>query len=495
MSDSQQMTKRSLSIWQFILFITVAYVIGLFVTHKTTVTEKIYWSGYELEQNVSDDRWIAGNRFQIGTENAIQEVRFRVSLDNDEKWRRPVGLMMGGPFSAEVFWDGHKIGDKGIVGSTSSEETAGPIDFISFIPSEWLSPGEHEIRVRLSTQHLFASDDSVFHYIWLAPYRESGRRDLRYYAVPLIILSALMLLSFQSFRIGRNAGNDLHIGIGLYGFSIVVLLLSEVSRALVNYPYPYHELRGLVGWVSNVTAGLTLFYACLKTTSGRLPIAVLSLGFLVAVLSYLIPMSSGDERLALDFMLLVLTPSLVFSYLALKGETSYLSTLPLFWLTCVVSNSLSTGLFLDSYQFIGSLILMGGAWLWVYVEIKPSEQHQADVNKTASFIIQSTGQQKVIPVMGCYALKGEGNYTNLMLADGKTVLHQDGLGAIMETSPMDFVRVHKSYAINLKSVKGLKSAAGSKYWVEMMNGQTIPVSRYRVAELRGLLSDASLLNR
>ena len=83
-----------------------------------------------------------------------------------------------------------------------------------------------------------------------------------------------------------------------------------------------------------------------------------------------------------------------------------------------------------------------------------------------------------------FGLKGEGNYTTLLLEDGKTLLHQNGLGAIMETNPAGFVRIHKSYAVNLRWVKQLKTAPGSKYWIELTNGETLPVSRYRVNELR-----------
>lgn len=119
-------------------------------------------------------------------------------------------------------------------------------------------------------------------------------------------------------------------------------------------------------------------------------------------------------------------------------------------------------------------MVIGGATLWA-----------------KSFVIQTAGEQNLISVKDCYALKGEGNYTSVMLLDGKSVLHQDGLGAVMETNPQDFVRVHKSYAINLSAVKALTSAPGSKYWVEIVNGQTIPVSRYRVTELRGLLNEAT----
>jgi len=57
----------------------------------------------------------------------------------------------------------------------------------------------------------------------------------------------------------------------------------------------------------------------------------------------------------------------------------------------------------------------------------------------------------------------------------------------MATNLSNFVRVHKSYAVNIDAVKNLKSATGSKYWLELQNEQKIPVSRYRVVEIRGLL--------
>lgn len=489
MTDSDQMTKRVLSVWQFMILLVVAYILGLLIAHKTTVMEKVYWSGYELKSKSVEGDWVDSNRFLIGTQERVQEVRFDVAIDDSDKWQRPVGLMLGGPFSAEVFWDGEKIGEKGAVGESIDEERPGPIDSISFIPSRLLSPGTHQIMLRLSTQHLLASDKSVFHYIWLAPYRDSGKRDLRYYAAPLIILSGMILLSFQSFRIGRSAGNPMHTGLGLFGFSIIILLMSEISRAVINYPYHYHELRGIIGWIGNIAAGCSLMYTCYLITEGRLSKFILMATTIAILASHAIPMNSGDMRLALDFLLLTLGPAIVFLILSYKGNMSYLSTLPLFWLACVTSNSLSTGLFLDSFQFIGSMILIGGAWVWVYVDMRKPITLQPEQRESKYFLVKSANDETKIPVADCIALKGEGNYTTLLLADGKTLLHQDGIGAVMHTHPVGFVRVHKSYAVNTNAVENLKSAAGSKYWLEMTNSETIPVSRYRVAELRSILSN------
>ena len=487
MKSSEKRTNSALSVWQFILLITVVYILGLFISHHTTVFEKIHWSGYKLQMLNENDRWTDSNRFNIGSNSKIQTVRFTVEIDNDEKWQRPIGLMIGGPFSADIYWDNEQIGNKGVAGDTPENEVAGTIDSITFIPAELLTPGLHQIQLRISTQHLLLHDDSVFHYISLAPYRENGRRDLRYYAVPLTILSALVVLSFQSLRIGHNAGNSMHTGLGLFGFSIIVLLLSEVSRAVINYEYPYHELRGIIGWISNVSAGLILMLTCNKVTGSRLSNPMQYLAISVLIASYFFTIKSGDMRLAFEFLILVFAPSVIFLTLLVKGKISYLSTLPLFWLMCVVSNTLSVGLFLDSYQFISSLILIGGAWLWVYVDIGTEIKKDPKQNAVDVFKLRVAGEDKYIPTTDCIALKGEGNYTTLILIDGNTHLHQDGIGAVMDTNPQGFVRVHKSYAVNLNSVSQLRSATGSKYWLELSNHQTIPVSRYRVAELRSLL--------
>lgn len=488
MSNSQIRPKRSLSIWQFIFILSIAYMIGLGISHTTTVMEKVYWSGFDLEELNDQGEWTKGDRFNIGTHNKIQHLRFNVEIDDSEQWQRPIGLMLGGPFSAEVFWDGELIGNKGAVGENKAQEIPGPIDAAIFVPSRLLTPGTHQINMRLSTQHHMTQDYSVFHFIWLTPYREGGTRNLRYYAMPLVILSALVVLSFQSFRIGSNAGNPIHTGLGLFGFCIAVLLMSEISRAIVNYPYHYHELRGLVGWLSNTAAGIALINTCFRMTKRRSHHAVLYGGVLLFVLSYFAPMKSGDLKLALQFLLLASAPALVFTLLLFNRQISYMTTLPLFCMASLVSITVSTGLFLDSFQFYAALVLIGGAWVWVHVDIKEQRAEVQPPEGVEQFYIKSSNGNKTIAVDDCIALKGEGNYTSLMLADGKTELHQDGLGVILASQPKGFVRVHKSYAVNITLAKHLRSATGSKYWLEMTNHQKVPVSRYRVVEIRRLIN-------
>lgn len=135
MSSSTIKTKRAMSVWQFFTVIIAIYLIGLFLAHLDVQLEKVYWSGYELQKLNEADEWVAGDRFNIGKSDGIQRLQFTVHIDESEKWRRPVSLVVGGPFTAQIYWDGEEIGNKGKTGITPKEEMPGPIDSISYIPT------------------------------------------------------------------------------------------------------------------------------------------------------------------------------------------------------------------------------------------------------------------------------------------------------------------------------------------------------------------------
>ena len=479
-----------MSVWSFFLIVTFLYAIGLFVTHKMTSERQVFWSGYALQTLNDEDEWVDSTRMQIGSKDSMQTIRFIINIDDAEHWRQPVSFVLGGPFSAQVFWDGEMIGSKGVI-ENDNEIVAGPIDSSMLAPEKLIVPGDHELTLLVSSQSLIFQDNSILHYVSLGPYRQDGTREIRYYTTPLLIFSGLLILSFQSFRIGRNAGNSLHISLGIYGFCISLALVSEISRAAINYSYDYHELRSFMSSLGIMGAGFTLVYTCYRMSISNLAKVALAAGLLIALVTSLLPMASEDIQLALVFILLVTAPSLFFLFQLTKKQISYLSTLPLFCIACIISFRLSIGLLLDNFIFVASLILIGGAWLWTYVEVRRQDDNLNIQNNLLHFNLKSGGNERIIPANECYALKAEGNFTSLMLLDGSTALHQDGLGGLLAQKPQNFVRVHRSFAVNLESVVSVKSTEGSRYWAHMKNQEKIPVSRYRVAELRALMKTDS----
>ncbi|MBT8063048.1 MAG: LytTR family transcriptional regulator, partial [Xanthomonadales bacterium] len=99
-----------------------------------------------------------------------------------------------------------------------------------------------------------------------------------------------------------------------------------------------------------------------------------------------------------------------------------------------------------------------------------------------------TGRTERINADSVIMIAAAGNFAELVCADDRTILHHLRLGQIMENPPVNFVRVHRSFAVNLDKVRSLKSHEGSRYSAALENGREIPVSRYQVARLRELLS-------
>lgn len=84
-------------------------------------------------------------------------------------------------------------------------------------------------------------------------------------------------------------------------------------------------------------------------------------------------------------------------------------------------------------------------------------------------------------------LKAAGSYSELVLADGTTELHDKPLGRLVALLPGDFVQIHRSHVARLSAIDRLRTHEGSRYDVRLDNGTTLPVGRTRVEDLRDRL--------
>jgi len=91
----------------------------------------------------------------------------------------------------------------------------------------------------------------------------------------------------------------------------------------------------------------------------------------------------------------------------------------------------------------------------------------------------------LLPIMGglnfekteeIISLHAEGNYTHLYFSDGRKMLVCKTLSALesMIGNPLKFVRIHRSYTININRIQQYMRGKGG--YVKMENGQEIDVS-------------------
>ncbi|MCD9030651.1 LytTR family DNA-binding domain-containing protein [Luteimonas sp. Y-2-2-4F] len=87
-------------------------------------------------------------------------------------------------------------------------------------------------------------------------------------------------------------------------------------------------------------------------------------------------------------------------------------------------------------------------------------------------------------------IRADRDYSELRLLDGRSELHDKPLAALTALLPPDFARCHRSYLVNLRHVRGLHAASGSRYRLSLAGGAELPVGRAHLAALRRALGMA-----
>jgi two-component system LytT family response regulator len=93
----------------------------------------------------------------------------------------------------------------------------------------------------------------------------------------------------------------------------------------------------------------------------------------------------------------------------------------------------------------------------------------------------------IVPVAKLEYAEAQDDYVALM-SDGKQHLKQQTISSLEEVlDPSRFLRIHRSYIVNLENVTRIEPYSKDSYVVVLSNGKQLPVSRSGYARLRALL--------
>jgi DNA-binding LytR/AlgR family response regulator len=113
----------------------------------------------------------------------------------------------------------------------------------------------------------------------------------------------------------------------------------------------------------------------------------------------------------------------------------------------------------------------------------------ADGVRTTKYLSYRSGQEtRLIPVGEILFLKAVRYLVEAHLVNGSAVLLDKRLHRLELTLPENFLRIHRTYIVNLSSVESYQHTGGSVYRVRLKNGALLPLSRSRVGRLRSVLS-------
>jgi DNA-binding LytR/AlgR family response regulator len=98
--------------------------------------------------------------------------------------------------------------------------------------------------------------------------------------------------------------------------------------------------------------------------------------------------------------------------------------------------------------------------------------------------VKKAGSIVLIDIKEVRYIKGAGIYTELHLLSGKKALHDKSLEKLEQLLPGSFERIHKSYIVPINQAKEIIVHTGSKYLLELKNGEILPIGRSRYKELK-----------
>jgi len=98
--------------------------------------------------------------------------------------------------------------------------------------------------------------------------------------------------------------------------------------------------------------------------------------------------------------------------------------------------------------------------------------------------VRRFGIIEVVPLKEVEYFKAANVYTELHLADGSIRIHDKSLKDLKKLLPSAYMRVHKSYIVDLGNVRKIFSHGGGRYDIELGSGIRLPLSRVRARELK-----------
>lgn len=263
----------------------------------------------------------------------------------------PMAVEFSAMATCDLFWDGQPLTLPGAPGTDRATEEPGLIDVSAYLPTPWVTAGQHLIAARCSTHLRQIEPTQGFYFLGVGPQllMDAFTRGYSWKAMASLTAKLVAGVYFLAvFAAGRRSKPALWLG--LFCLTAATLLIAEAWRSLVGYTYDWHIPRLWVvhalAWGCNLW--LVLYFLTRFPGRWRRPVAI---GAFFTSLAIPFLSASFDTRVAATF-LLGLGVSLVWGLNAirLKARSSGLATLGVG--LCLVVFAIDPARFLDQRVFL-----------------------------------------------------------------------------------------------------------------------------------------------
>jgi LytTr DNA-binding domain len=465
-------------------------------------------AGQEIP-DFSSDACVEQHVFDLDPQGRMLWARFNLSLPASFVSRsQPTGLYLSAAAASRAYLNSVPLGENGRPGINRDEEIPGQMDAVLFVPPAAMRAGENELVLLMSAHHGAIEFRNPIHTISLARYGRAQDRILWAYAPSLAPLGLFVLgVLVFGFRSIRSEDREAAFILLLASVSISIQLIAEVSRGLFTYEYPVHSIRILLILTGAGAFSLFLLAHALKrfldlSAGWRWFISV---ALLVLALSLTTFLQGFDPKTAL---LLFAAYTGVFGLAAWgvwkrkQNALVYFALSGAFMILMVWRPDLSLdvgGFYIGAALFTFLLIEQASALIRARRTILDERGKSARLElaleqsrqraEPGELQLTSAGRIRRLPVGQIINIRAAGDYSEIMMNDGRSELFTVSLSELESRLPETFLRVHRSHIVNTAFVANLNREASGVGELVLSNTTRIPVSRRIMPSVRSALAD------
>ena len=449
---------------------------------------------------------------EIDPQNTALWAKFALNIPktmlND---KQPVSVYVSGKTSSRVYFNGAYLGQNGTPSLRASEEFPGKIDAMFYVPPSLIKANDNHIVIQFSSHHGFLKLASPINFIGFGSYAATSailQQSLRRSLIPLgaLILGALYFFVASFSPLNRQ----INILFLIMSSLAACQLFAEISRALFSYSYPMHDLRLMLIASLSCSFGICLLYfISLKLELPKAWIWTV-LGGLVSLISvYLVP--GFDLKTVIGILLPSCFCTTFIAVQLFKRPSKELLVSFLVFLAFIAIVIMTLNRFHDILFYYIITAVLG--FLFIQQALKLNkEQKQRNIEQQQiaklqfkleqnqqkkqpqKISINSAGKVDLIASEQIAYCKAAGDYVELYLEGNKEILFSGNLKELETQLPTTFLRVHRSYLVNMDYIQALSSkshnqqiAAAGGGFLTLKGDYEVPVSRRIMPQVRNAI--------
>lgn len=420
----------------------------------------------------------------------------------------PLGLQVMARGAREIYFNGVRVGQDGAPAANADAEEAGPMDSVTYLPRSIVRAGPNEVVLRFSDhQRLFPLFAPV-QLVRVGPYQNPPDGLLRHYwpSIATFGVFVVALLYFgTTVLLHRNLSGS--VALALLALFAAAQLATEAWRGIYPYAYPVHDRRLLLLVIFSLGFGACLWAHLAVRFLSRGRISATAAVFIITAVSVL-TMPGFDLKTVMAVFVPTVAGAVTMLWIGVRRDRSALAYCAALSAFAVVI-TLSVGQFLDRYFFFSVSALLIFFFVQQAIAMRRLDDERRLVESRASRLeaaleqvrrenrnmtiqVRSAGKVEFVDVRDLSHCSGAGDYVELCLQDGKSLLHQSTLNELESELPAEFVRVHRSHIVNTSQIGSLSRKPSGVGRLLMANGATVPVSRRIMPKVRDALVDPGL---